>query len=673
MIRKDKVIEDFHGTLVADPYRWLEDEESPETKAWWKEQDASAREFLADLPQREDIRERLEEVFNYTRYHLPSKSSDAYYFQRQKARQDQPVLYRTEELDGDPRVVLDPNALSDDGTVALMNYTFSKDGRYMAYGCSQSGSDRQIIRVRDLETNEDLDDAIQHCKFTPLPWMPDSSGFFYSRFPEPGTVPEEDVSNYSKVYFHRLGTPQADDPVIFENPDKKEEVFRPHVTEDGKYLLLNVSIGTQARNRVYVRAIGDCGNFIRLLDENDAQYLFIGSDDDVLYFQTDCDADASRIIGIDINNPEREHWQEIIPERDDAIAISKFAGGHFAVVYRHHAHSQLKIFDGDGELVDEVDLPTLGTIWELSGSTDDSELFFDFTSYLYPRTVFQYDLESRECEMLWTPEVDFDIDEFETKQVFCTSKDGTRVPMFITCRKDLELDGDNRTLLYGYGGFNSGASLNFSPSLMVWMERGGVYVHACMRGGSEYGREWHEAGMFENKQNVFDDFIAAGEWLVDNDYTSTDKLAIMGASNGGLLVAACMLQRPDLYGAVICRVPVIDMLRFHRFTVGRFWTTEYGNAEENAEDFEYMFRYSPMHNVRCGVVYPPLLIMTADHDDRVVPSHAMKFAATLQDVAVSDNPILLRVETKAGHGAGKPVSKVIGEDADIYAFLEEVM
>ncbi len=670
MTHRDRVIDDFHGTLVADPFRWLEDEESPRTREWVQAQDESARQFLAAAPGREAIRRRLSEVFNYTKYQVPSKSAGRYYFQRSDGLQDQPVLYRAKQLDDDPEIVLDPNELSEDGTVALMNYSVSKDGRYMAYACSRSGSDWQQIRIRDLETMEDLEEVIEYCKFTNLPWMPDSSGFFYTRFPEPGSVPPEDASNFNRVCFHRLGTPQEKDSLVYENPDDREQLFRPQVTEDGRYLLLSLSVGTQARNRVYYRPIGKTGDFIHLLDESDALYSFLGNEGEVFYFHTDRDADRGRIIAVDLNEPDPDRWRQVIAQNDDVMAFARYAGGHLAVVYRHHAHSRLRIFTTEGEPVEEVSLPTLGTVWELSGREDDPELFFDFTSYLHPLTVFRYDLQGNETQVLYSPDVSFDPDDYVTTQAFCTSADGTRVPVFVTHRKDLECSGDNRTLLYGYGGFNAAASLSFSPSILVWMERGGVYAHACMRGGSEYGSEWHEAGMFENKQNVFDDFIAAGEWLVNNRYTSTDRLAIMGASNGGLLVAACMLQRPDLYGAVICRVPVIDMLRFHKFTVGRFWTTEYGNAEENPEHFEFLFRYSPLHNVRFGHVYPPVMIMTAASDDRVVPAHAMKFAATLQEVAVSDNLILLRVEGRAGHGAGKPTSKIIDEDTDICAFLE---
>ena len=673
MAHKDRIIEDYHGTLVADPFRWLEDEASPRTREWVQAQDDRAREVLAATSERDEIRERLEDVFNYTKYQLPSRCAGKYYFQRSDGLQNQPILYRADRLDDDPEIVLDPNALSDDGTVALMNYSVSKDGRYMAYACSASGSDWQQIRIRDLELCADLEEVIEFCKFTNLPWMPDSSGFFYSRFPEPGSVAPQDSSNFNRVCFHQLGTTQAEDRVIFEDPDNKEELFRPEVTEDGQYLLLDVSVGTQACNRVYYRPIDESGDFVHLLDENDALYLFLGNEDDVFYFQTDRDADRGRIIAVDIKNPGPDRWRQVVGEGEDTMAVAQYTGGHLAVVYRHHAHSQLRIHTTEGQQVDEVPLPTLGSIWALSGREKDPELFFDFTSYLYPMTVFRYDLQRKETEIVWSPDVDFDPEDYVTRQVFCDSKDGTSVPVFVTHRKGLECDGQNRALLVGYGGFNSAATLTFSPSILVWMERGGVFAHACMRGGSEYGRTWHEAGMFEKKQNVFDDFIAAGEWLVDNQYTNTDKLAIMGASNGGLLVAACMLQRPDLFGSVICRVPVIDMLRYHRFTVGRFWTTEYGNAEENPEDFEYMFRYSPLHNIRFGLVYPPVMIMTADSDNRVVPAHALKFAATLQEVAVSDNPIILRVESKAGHGAGKPTSKIIGEDADIFAFLEETM
>jgi len=676
MTRKGKTIDNYHGFEIADPFRWLEDARSSEVQEWTALQDASAREFLAGIPQREELRQRLEELWRYTRYSAPAKHAGSYFFQKAEGLQNQPVLYRTDDLESEPEVALDPNELSDDGTVALTSFSVSKDGRYLAYACSNSGSDWQDIMVRDLATGQDLDDHVRFGKFNMLPWRPDSSGFFYTRYPEPGTVPPEDVANYNKVFFHRVGTSQADDELIYERPDAKEQLFRPTVTEDGRYLVITIAVGTLPKNRVYFCELTELdgpGEFTKLLDENDAEYVFVGNEGDVFYFQTDNGADRGRIVGIDLNEPEPEHWREIVGEAEDVIASCTYAGGRFAVVYNHDAYSRIKVFSRDGTFEGDIDLPTMGSIWTMSGKPGETELFFDFTSFLHPLTVFSYDLATQQLKVLWEPEVDFDPEDYVTRQVFYSSKDGTRVPMFISHKRGLELDGENPTLLYGYGGFNISSSPRFGVNTLVWMERGGVYAVACMRGGGEYGTEWHEAGMLENKQNVFDDFIAAGEWLVQNSYTDTRRLAIMGGSNGGLLVAACMLQRPDLYGAVVCRVPVIDMLRYHKYTIGRFWTGEYGNAETDAEHFRFMYAYSPLHNIRFGAVYPPVLIMTADSDNRVAPAHAKKFTATLQEVAVSDNPILLRVESKAGHGFGKPVSKMVNEEADVLAFVEYML
>ncbi len=667
--RKDAVVDSYHGVDVTDPYRWLEDADSPETQAWVKQENALTKAFLGGIPAREKIATRLTELIDYTRYSSPSKHGKRYFFWKNDGLQDQSVLYVQDALDAEPRVVLNPNMLSADGTVAVTTAAIDWDGKRLAYGLSRSGSDEQEVKIRNIDTGSDYDESLQWCRFTTIAWKQDGSGFFYSRFPDPSTVDPEDRMNYNRLCWHTLGTHQSQDRLVYERPDNKELGFAPVVTEDGQYLLVYIYHGTDPRNRVYYRPLDSDGDFVRLLDKADAEYSFLGNEGSIFYFKTDRDASRGRVIGIDINHPEQDNWQTVIPEGADVIDYAGLIGGHFVVAYMHDVHDQLKVYSLDGRYVRDIPLPTLGTVGGLSGRQDDNEMFFTFTSFLYPSTSFRYDLGTNEISVLHKPEIDFDIADYETKQVFCTSKDQTRVPMFLTYKKGLSRNGDNPTLLYAYGGFNISIKPRFSASTLLWLEAGGIYAQASLRGGSEYGEAWHQAGMLERKQNVFADFVAAAQWLIANDYTRPKKLAIRGGSNGGLLVAACMLQRPDLYGAVICQVPVIDMLRYHRFTVGRYWVPEYGDAEASKEQFDYLYAYSPLHNVKAGVVYPPILITSADTDDRVVPSHAKKFAATLQAKAGGSNPILLRVETKAGHGGGKPISKTIEEQADIYAFL----
>lgn len=670
-MRKDNIVENFHGTMVSDPYRWLEDSLSPDSQAWIEEQNTVTREFI-DTPLREQLKQRLTELWNYPKYGLPKEVSGRLFFQKNDGLQNQPVLY-VHDPGQEPVMVLDPNSFSEDGTVALTNYGFSKDGKLMAYATSQSGSDWQKVRIINVDTGEEYDETVNWCRFTNLAWSPDGQGFYYSRFPETGTVAPEDQSNYNKVYYHKVGTPQEQDVLVFERQDEKELGYIPYISEDEDYLALMVYHGTSSKNRFYYKPLNSNSNFVRLLDDEDAAYEPIGNIGSKFYFQTDLDAPRGRIITIDIDRPERENWQEVVAQTEDVIASAGLVGGNLVITYMHHAHHKLLVFTPQGEAKGEIELPGIGSLTGISGKFKTSRVFIGFTSFLYPAAVFSYDFAAPGLEIFGEAGLSFNPDEYETRQVFYSSKDGTKVPMFITLKKGLNLDGNNPTLLYGYGGFNISMTPAFSPSQLVFLERGGVYAVACMRGGSEYGEDWHQAGMLENKQNVFDDFIAAGEWLIDNKYTSSAKLAIMGGSNGGLLVAACMTQRPDLFGAVVCRVPVIDMLRYHKFTVGRYWIPEYGNAEENPDHFKFMYTYSPLHNVQENVDYPPTLIMTADTDDRVVPGHALKFAATLQEKYTGNNPILLRVEMKAGHGAGKPTSKLIDESADIYSFLLKVI
>ena len=667
--RKADVVDDYHGTKVADPYRWLEDPDSEETRAWVAAQNELTFGYLRAWPHYQTIKKRLTQLWNYERYSVPRRVGDRYFFSKNDGLQNQSVLYVQQELDGEARVVLDPNKLSADGTVALRTQAYSRDGSLLAYGLSSSGSDWQEIRIRNVDSGEDYPEVLKWCKFARVAWKPDNSGFFYNRFPDPSTVPPEDQNNFNRVYWHKLGTPQSEDVLVYERPDQKEWSFRPTVTHDGKYLVLYVSHGTDPRNRIYYRELESDGPFIKLLDQADANYTPIGNVGSVFYFKTNLDAPRGRIIAVDVTQPQRENWREIVPESQDVLSSVTLVNNRFVAAYLHDAHHQLKLFDLEGKLVRELPLPGIGSVFGITGQPDHTEMFVGFASFLYPTTIFRYDFETDAFEVFKKSELDFDASRYETRQVFYHSKDGTRVPMFITHRKGLELNGNNPTLLYGYGGFNISLTPRFRVDRLLWLENGGVYAVANLRGGSEYGEEWHRAGTLERKQNVFDDFIAAAEWLIANQYTNSSRLAINGGSNGGLLVAACMTQRPELFGAVVCQVPVIDMLRYHKFTVGRFWVSDYGNAEANPEHFKFLYAYSPLHNIKSGTAYPPTLVTTADTDDRVVPAHAKKFVATLQANDAGKNPILIRIETKAGHGGGKPTSKRIEELTDIYTFL----
>lgn len=669
LTRRDDTIDDYHGTKVADPYRWLEDATSEEARAWAEAQNALTHEYLGAIPVLERLKQRFTEVLNYPKHSIPHKEGDRYYFSQNTGLQNQSVLFMQKTLDAEASLVLDPNTLSADGTIALTNQAFSHDGTLLAYGTSSGGSDWQEIRVRRVDSGTDYDDVLKWLKFSSIAWRHDNAGFYYTRFPEAGTVPEEDQNNFSKVYWHKIGTPQAEDQLIFERPDMKELGFSPYISHDGQYLILNVWHGTDSKNRLYYRPVSSDAPFIRLLDEADASYDFLGNHGSIFYLQTNLNASRGRIIAIDIEHPERANWQELVPEQQDVMAFTLIANNQFVVVFLHDAHHQPKVYNLDGSFAHEIELPTLGSLLEISGKPDDTELFINFTSFLYPPTIYRYDFVTRTLSLLHSPEMKFDATNYETKQVFYTSKDGTRIPMFLTHKKGLALDGNNPTFLYGYGGFNAGLTPALNLTSLLWVEHGGIYAVANLRGGNEYGEEWHTAGILEKKQNVFDDFIAAAEWLIANKYTKTSRLAIHGRSNGGLLVGACLVQRPDLYGAVVCGVPVIDMLRYHRFTVGRYWTVEYGDAEQNPDHFKFLYAYSPLHNVKEGVAYPPTLVITADTDDRVVPAHAKKFTATLQAANGGNNPILLRIEMKAGHGLGKPTAKIIEEECDILAFL----
>jgi prolyl oligopeptidase len=667
--QKVAVVDNYHGTEVADPYRWLEDAESEETQAWVAAQNELTFSYLENIPAREQIKKRLLELWNFPKYTVPVREGQRYFFSKNDGLQNQAVLYMQERWDGEARVVIDPNKLSADGTIALTNQVVSKDGKLLAYGLSSRGSDWQEIKIRNLDAGKDYDETLKWCRFTGIAWTHDHKGFYYSRFPEPGTVPKEDEINFNRVYYHLIGTSQSQDPLIYARPDFKELGFYPSITEDGKYLVLYVYHGTDPKNRIYYRELGRSGAFVKLLDDADANYTPIGNSGAIFYFHTDLNAPRGKIIAIDSRKPERENWQTIISEQaNEVISSVTIVNNQFVAAYLRDAQHILKVFNLSGKIDRDISLPTIGTISALSGKRRDTEMFMQFTSFLFPATIYRYSFKDSKMEVFRDAKIKFDPLQYETKQVFYSSKDGTRVPMFITHKKGLPLSGDHPTLLYGYGGFNISLTPAFSTSRLVWLENGGVLAIPNLRGGGEYGEQWHQAGVLDRKQNVFDDFIAAAEWLIANGYTNSRRLAINGGSNGGLLVAACLVQRPDLFGAVICQVPVIDMLRYHKFTVGRYWVSDYGNAEK-PEDFKFLYAYSPLHNVHAGVSYPPTLITTADTDDRVVPAHAKKFAAALQAAQAGDHPILIRVETKAGHGGGKPTAKLIDEASDIYAFL----
>jgi len=666
------VNESFHGVQVADPFRWLEDSTSADTRAFVSAQNEHTHTYLRSLPHRADIRARLEALWNYPKNFVPERAGNRYFFLKNDGLQNQPVLYVQDGRDGEPRVLLNPNTLSENGTVALSNATYSRDGSRMAYAVSTSGSDRQEVRVLDVDGEVSFADHILWSKFTPLSWTMDGAGFFYSRYPTPGTVSMEDENHYSQVYYHRIGTAQSADQLIFERREEKSLHFSPIVSDDGKYLFIYAGQGTDPRNRLYTVDLTQTAWEVRtFIATADASYHVVGSQGTELFIHTDLDAPRGRIVKASVGAAPAT-WTTIVAEHEDVIAEVSFIASRLVVLYKHNAYHRLQLFDRDGHAEKEVALPSIGSITGITGHAEDDEMFFSFTSYLFPTTIYRYDFTTGRCTIFRETTIAFDASQYETKQVFFTSKDGTRVPMFVSHKKGLALDGRHPALLYGYGGFNISLTPALSVSALVWMEAGGVYVVANLRGGDEYGEAWHQAGMLHHKQNVFDDFISAGEALIALGYTNNKHLAIMGGSNGGLLVGACMLQRPDLFGAVICMVPVTDMLRYHRFTVGHYWIPEYGNAEQNADDFHTVMQYSPLHNVKPGMQVPPVLITTADTDDRVVPAHAMKFAATLQTQADSSAQVYLRVETQAGHGAGKPTSKVIDEQTDIFAFLYDV-
>ena len=661
-------IDTYHGVEVADPYRWLEDLDAGETAQWVEAQNAVAQPFLEAIPARAKINERLTEVWNYERFKLPEKEGGRYFYRRNDGLQDQDVLYVIDSLDGEPRVLIDPNTFSDDRTASMTSFVVSPDGSRIAYSVSEGGSDWRHWKVRDVETGEDLEDRLEGIKFSGASWSADGEGLYYSRYPT-DDAGEADDSQQVSVYYHRLGTPQTEDIHVYSISDHETRNPYADVTDDGQYLILGIFDGYDS-NGVYYQELGKAdAPVVKLLDEWDALYNLLGNEGDTFYFSTTHDAPKYRIVAIDLKNPSPEDWREVVPESEETIESASLTGGHVIVQYLKDAKSLVKVFDLEGQEVREVDLPGIGSVGGFYGKLDDPETFYTFTGYTTPDRIYRYDIETGESTLFREAKVNVDLRPFVTTQVFYESKDGTRVPMFMVHREDIELDGTNPTLLYGYGGFNVSRTPYYSPRRIVWMEMGGVLAVANLRGGGEYGEEWHKAGTKLEKQNVFDDFIAAAEWLIDNGYTSPEKLAIRGGSNGGLLVGAVVNQRPDLFGAALPAVGVMDMLRYHTASANaRQWSSDYG-LSENEDEFHALLAYSPYHNTEEGVCYPPTLVTTADHDNRVVPWHSFKYAAALQHDQGCDNPILIRVETRAGHGAGKPTWMQIEDIADQWAFL----
>jgi prolyl oligopeptidase len=667
--RRSDQVDDYHGTKVADPYRWLEDTDSAETNAWVEAEDKLTFRYLEQIPYRQAIHDRLTKLWNYERFSVPEQEGGRYFFQHNNGLQNQNVLLVAESLNAEPRVLLDPNTFSSDGTVALAGTVVSDDGKLMAYAIATSGSDWTEWHVRDVDTGKDLPDDIKWVKFSGASWTKDNKGFYYSRYDEPKGAMMRDTNYFQKLYYHRLGAAQSEDKLIYERPDNKEMFFGGEVTDDGHYLIITVAQGTSPKNRLYYKDLTQPDSqVVRLLDDFDAQYGFIQNDGPVFWFHTDLDAPRGRLIAIDTRHPERANWKTIVPQGPDKLEFANVVDNVFLLGYLKDARTEVRVHDLSGAFLRNVDLPGIGTAVGFGGKRKDKETFYAFTSFTAPATVYRYDPQAGKSAVYRQPKVDFDPTRYETKQVFYHSKDGTRVPMFLTYKKGLKLDGQNPVLLYAYGGFDISLTPFFSVPNVVWLEMGGVYAQPNLRGGGEYGEEWHQAGMKLKKQNVFDDFIAAAEWLIANNYTSTPKLAMRGGSNGGLLIGACLNQRPDLFGAALPEVGVMDMLRFHKFTIGWAWTSDYGSSD-NPEEFKALYAYSPLHNLKPGTKYPPTLIATSDHDDRVVPGHSFKFAATMQADQAGPAPVLIRIETKAGHGAGKSITKLIDETADTWSFV----
>jgi prolyl oligopeptidase len=664
-------VDDYHGTKVADPYRWLEDIDSPATRTWVEAEAKLTDDYLAAIPGRDAIAQRLKKIWNYERWSAPFHRGNYWFFTRNNGLQNQAVLLVTRDLDKKPRVLIDPNKLSKDGTVALQEIAVSDDGKLLAYALSDAGSDWMTWRVRDVATAKDLPDAIQWGKFSGASWRKDGSGFYYSGYDAPADPHIFKTANERhKLFFHKLGTPQSQDMLVYTRADDPGWYVGGQVTDDGHYLIVSASHGTEEKNTVLVQdlSVPDSA-IVPVIPNATARYDVLGNVGSVLYVRTNDNAPRNRIVVIDLTKPDAADWRTVVPEGDDTLVAANVVGGQIVAEYLHDAHSVVRRHGFDGALLGELALPGIGTAAGFAGRNEDTVTYYRYSSFTTPPSIYRLDLATGASSLWRMPKLaGFKPAEFETRQVFYASKDGTRVPMFITARKGVRLDGSNPTILYGYGGFNISMQPEFSPKIAAWLEMGGVFAIANLRGGGEYGRAWHEAGMKLTKQNVFDDFIAAAEYLIAQKWTNPSRLAIRGGSNGGLLVGAVEAMRPDLFAAAVAEVGVMDMLRFREFTVGKAWESDYGSVDNPAE-FKAMLAYSPYHNVKSGAHYPATLILTGDHDDRVFPAHSFKFAAAMQHDQPTGKPILIRIETRAGHGQGKPLAKQVQEAADMYAFI----
>ncbi len=668
--RRADQIDDFHGVKVADPYRWMEDTESPETRAWIEAQNKITFDYLGSIPQRAAIKDRLTELWNYERYSAPFKVADGFYvYSKNDGLQNQSVLYKAKSVDDPGTVFFDPNKLTKDGTAALGSSQFTDDGKIWAYSVAVAGSDRQEWKFMETATGDLLSDTLAPNRYGSFSWLKDKSGFYYGSYAPVEKGQElKATTYYQKIYFHKMGTPQSEDYVVYERPDNKEYFSGARVSEDGNWLIITVGKGTERMNMVYFKNLTmEKAPIMPLVENLNNSWDFIGNDGSVFYFETDKDASRGKVVKVDALAPQKG-WTDVIPESAATLSSVSFLNNQFVLNYMKDAATEIKIYETNGKFVRDVKLPGIGSAGGFNGKREDSETFYSFSSFNAPPTIYRYDMKSGKSKLFRESKVKFDPSQFEVKQVFYTSKDGTKVPMFLTYKKGLKLNGENPTLLYGYGGFNIPMTPSFSAARIAWLEMGGIYASANIRGGSEYGKDWWKGGSRLNKQNVFDDFAYAGKWLIENKYTSTPKLAIQGGSNGGLLVGAVLNQNPGLFGAAVPQVGVMDMIRFDKFTIGWAWRSDYGDPTDKA-DFDVMYAYSPYHQAKPGTKYPPVLVTTADHDDRVFPAHSFKYTAAMQHAQAGDAPVLIRIQTKGGHGAGLPTTLAIEQQADIYAFL----
>lgn len=660
-------VDDYFGQKVADPYRWLEEMDAPDTKAWVEAQVKVTDDYLGKIPFRDVFKKRYTEIWNYEKYTVPQKEGKYYVYKKNDGLQEHSVVYIQEGLDGEPRVLLDPNTFSEDGSVSLTGYDFSQDYKYIAYGISRGGSDWREYFVMEVESGKKLDDHIQWIKFSGLSWHKD--GFFYSRYDKPKAGEELKAQNvFHKLYYHKLGTPQSDDELVHQDTGNPKIGFDGQVSDSGRYLIIAGWEGAANENLLFYKDLQKDSPVLPIVDKILGRFSVIGEMGDRLIVQTDYKAPNFRLVSIDPANPAEEHWVEILPESSNAMEVASLVGGRLIVRYLQDASSLVSVFDTEGKKLYDVQLPGIGSVDGFIGKAEHQEVFYEFSSFNVPPTIFHYDVKENTSDIFKKPKTPFSTDGFVTERVFYTSKDGTKVPMFLAHKKDIELNGQHPTLLYAYGGFNSSMTPSFRTSIIPLLENDGVYALACLRGGSEYGETWHRDGMLEKKQNVFDDFIAAAEFLRDQKYTSPERLAIYGGSNGGLLIGAVINQRPELFRVAIPAVGVMDMLRYHKFTIGWAWAPEYGSSD-NKDQFEYLIKYSPLHNIDGDLDYPATLVTTADHDDRVFPAHSFKYIATLQEKYKGNNPVLVRIETKVGHGAGTSTSRSIDYYTDLYSFM----